>query len=302
MKILVLSGSDSPERVVSLRSGNAVADAARSAGFEVSVYDPIDGDEGLAVAVNGCDIVFPILHGVQGEDGTIQKKLDDLGKLYLGSTADISAMCFNKVKSHEALESSGILMPAYAVVTKNDVSNPLFVEPFVLKPIEGGSSVDTLIAREVSEKTIQEASKLLGLYDEMIVEELIEGRELTVAVLDTSALPVIAIVPPAEGEFDFENKYNGRTQELCPAPINLITSEKQQEAQALALQVHLTLGARHLSRTDMMLDHEGRLFVLELNTIPGLTEQSLFPKAAKAAGFDMPQLVKIFAELVQRSV
>ena len=299
MRLLILQGGDSPERVVSLRSGDAVSAAARQAGLDVATYDPIDGDNGLAEAVKSSDIVLPILHGIEGEDGTIQKKLDDLGVPYLGSTEEVSALCFDKVKSHNILEKAGINMPAFAVVTQEDLDHELFQKPYVLKPIKGGSSVDTLIVRTPNANAQNDARELLSKYDEMILEELIEGQELTVAILGDKPLPVIAIVPPADGEFDFENKYNGMTQELCPAPLELVSEQKQQEAQEIALNVHRELGARDISRTDIMMNSEGELFVLELNTIPGMTPQSLFPKAAAVAGYEMPDLVRAFVDLIQ---
>jgi D-alanine-D-alanine ligase len=130
----------------------------------------------------------------------------------------------------------------------------------------------------------------------MLLEELIDGTELTVPVLGATSLPVIEIIPPKNQEFDYENKYNGATQELCPPQH--IDTPKQQEAQRLAELIHNQVGARHLSRTDIILDREGKMWVLELNTMPGLTDQSLFPKAAQSSGMSMPQLVQRLVDLV----
>lgn len=131
-----------------------------------------------------------------------------------------------------------------------------------------------------------------------MLEELIEGTEITVPVLDGQALPVIEIVPPQDEEFDYENKYNGRTQELCP-PQN-VSRELQNQAQRLAEKVFKIMGARHLARVDMMMDKSGRIYVLEINTMPGMTDSSLFPKSAAAAGYSMPDLVSKFIDLVKR--
>ena len=300
MRILVLSGGDSPEREVSIRSGDAVLTALNEAGYETFRYDPIEGDDGLKTSVADADIVFPILHGVNGEDGVIQKKLEDLGKPFLGSTSEVSALTFDKELTHEKLEEDGILMPRRAVVSLN-VDHELFKTPFVLKPINGGSSVDTLIAHVSDAESLTTATQLLEKYDKMLLEELVVGQEITVPVVGNEALPVILIIPPEDGVFDYENKYNGKTSEICPVAESQINNKLQSEAQNLALQVHKLVGARHLSRTDMILTPDGRLFVLEINTMPGMTAQSLLPNSANVAGMDMPKLVTRFIKIVQET-
>lgn len=300
MKVLVLFGGDSPEREVSLRSGPAINEALIRAGIETILYDPIDGDEGLFRLASEVDMVFPVLHGKNGEDGVIQKKLESVGALFLGSDSKSSAVCFNKGRTHQFLEKAGITMPSFAIVTKQDMQNNLFEKPFVLKPVEGGSSLDTLVAREVSENTLNTAKEFLGKYEYMMLEELIQGQEITVPVLGGQALPVIAIVPPADGEFDYVNKYNGKSNELCPAPTELASQDVQRQAQQLAIQVHNLLDARHLSRTDIIVTPKNELYVLELNTMPGMTNQSLFPAAALVAGYTMEQLVLKLIEIVKK--
>lgn len=300
MKVLVLFGGDSPEREVSIRSGSAVNEALKNAGIETILFDPIDGDEELSRLAKEVDMIFPILHGKNCEDGVIQKKLESTGVMFLGSDSGVSAVCFDKEQTHNVLEKAGILMPSFAVVTKEDFQNPLFKKPFVLKPIDGGSSLDTLVAREVSDDNIGTAKELLSRYESMMLEELIEGQEITVPVLDDEVLPVIAIVPPLDGEFDYANKYNGKSKELCPAPLELVSAEVQEEAQKLALQVHNLLGARHLSRTDIIITSDNKLYVLELNTMPGMTNQSLFPAAAMAAGYTMEEFVMKLIDIVKK--
>lgn len=132
----------------------------------------------------------------------------------------------------------------------------------------------------------------LRRHKEMLIEELIDGAEITVGVLNNEALPVVEIIPPKDQEFDYENKYNGATQELCP-PEN-ISAGVQTRAQALAVEVHAITQCRHLSRTDMMIDADGELYVIDTNTIPGLTDQSLYPKAASAAGYSWKKLIDTF--------
>ncbi len=298
VRILILYGGDSPEREVSLRSGSAVADALRTAGYAVTMYDPKLGHNGLLVAVAAVDIVFPILHGVNGEDGVIQKELEDIGVPFLGSDSNVSRICFDKISTHRILEASGILMPSYSTVSLDNLGHELFMKPFVLKPIHGGSSLDTLIARTIDMETSEMAHRLLEKYPHMLLEELISGQEITVPILDNTTLPVIAIVPPDESEFDYENKYNGKSKEICPVPSDMVSKSLCAKASEIALQVHAILGARHLSRVDMIVDPTGKIHTLEINTMPGMTDRSLMPIAAMASGMDMPKFTTRLVDLV----
>ena len=151
-----------------------------------------------------------------------------------------------------------------------------------------------LIVRDVSAFDQQRAVELFARHESMLLEQLIEGTEITVPVLIDESLPVIEIVPPGDAEFDYENKYNGRTHELCPPQS--VSTELQEQARDLALRVHQLLDARDLSRTDIMIDSHDQLWVLEINTIPGLTDQSLLPKSAAVAGYPMPVLCKRLVE------
>lgn len=303
MRVLVLVGGDSPEREISLLSGQAVFEALLEAGHEAYKLDTLKGFDELANYVDKVDMVFPILHGLNGEDGVAQLELEKRGFTYLGSNSKSSIIAFDKIKAHEVLESHGIKMPAFAKVRLHDVkSHELFKTPYVLKPIEGGSSLDTQIVRRVSQDSIKKSEQLLHKYNEMILEELIVGKEITVPVLGDTALPVIAIIPPENEEFDYQNKYNDKTRELCPAPTDYVTEYLQHAAQEIALNVHTYLGARHLSRTDLIISESGDLYVLELNTMPGMLTQSLFPKAALCAGMSMPQLVNKFVETVKKEI
>jgi D-alanine-D-alanine ligase len=295
MKVLVLLGGVSNEREVSLRSGRAVIDALNSAGHEVSEYDPQQGMEGLAGFVGKVDCVFPILHGRGGEDGTVQAELEKLGFKYLGTDSRVSKLCYDKSAFKEILNKLSILTPKSEVVTKLSIgSSPIIRNPYVLKPVDGGSSLDAFIIRNPDSQTYD--PRIFDQYEVMLLEELIEGTEITVPILGNTALPVIEIIVPLGKEFDYENKYNGETQEVCP-PQHVDTA-KQQEVQKLVELIHNQIGARHLSRTDIIIDNEGKPWVLELNTIPGLTERSLFPKSAEVAGLNMQQLVQKFLDLV----
>jgi D-alanine-D-alanine ligase len=296
MKVLVLLGGTSNEREVSLRSGRAVVDALLAGGHEVAQYDPKDGSEGLSDFVGKIDCVFPILHGKGGEDGEIQSELEKLSFKYLGADSKVSKLCFNKVMAKKKLEELQIATPRWAVVNKETIqSSDLTKAPYILKPIEGGSSIDLQIVR--NPLTQEYDLSAFDQYEEMLLEELVEGAEITIPILGDKSLPVIEIVPPEGEEFDYENKYNGETQEICPP--RTVPEEKQLEAQKLTEKIHREFGMRHLSRTDIMIDTKGKLFTIDLNTMPGLTPQSLFPKAASVAGMNMAQLVQKFLDLVE---
>jgi D-alanine-D-alanine ligase len=298
MNVLVLLGGVSNEREVSLRSGRAVIDALKASGHTVLEYDPQQGLAGLASFVGNVDCVFPILHGQGGEDGVIQAELDKLGFKYLGSDSQVSKVCFDKSAFKKILNKLSILTPRSELVTHLSITeSTLLRRPYVLKPLDGGSSLDAFIIRDINAQTYD--PRIFDHYQLMILEELIEGNEITVPVLGDTALPVIEIIPPQGQEFSYDNKYNGATQEICPP--SHIDATKQQEAQRLTEKIHKAVGARHLSRTDMIIDPEGKIWVLELNTIPGLTEQSLLPKSASVVGMNMQQLVEKFLQLVTKN-
>ncbi len=298
MNVLVLGGGDSTERDVSIRSAKAVTEALKEAGFSVTEADPNGGDAMYENLPSGT-IVFPILHGTGGEDGKIQQVLEAHKLPYLGTTSQPSAVCFSKWRSREALQAAGLPVARGAFVTKETYpGHELTKKPHVLKVDKGGSSIGTLIVRDPTAITDQAVTTVFALGSEAVLEELVEGVEITVPILDTDALPVIEIRPPTDKEFDYENKYNGATQELCP-PVS-VDRQIQASAQALAKEVHQALGCRHLSRTDIIVRPDNSLVVLEINTMPGLTDQSLYPKSARVAGITMPELMKKFVALVQR--
>lgn len=294
MNVLVLLGGTSDEREVSLRSGKAVSEALKNNGHNVEQFDPADGIAGLSKFVGKIDGVMPILHGKGGEDGTIQTELEKLGFKYLGANSRVSKLCFDKNEFKNILNKLSILTPKGEVVNEAAyLKSELKLSPYVLKPIDGGSTIDTFIVRKPDTEKIDH--KVFDRHPKMLLEELIEGSEITVPVLGSKALPVIEIIPPEGKEFDYENKYNGATQELCP-PLN-ISQDNQLKAQTISEKVHQAAGVRHLSRTDIIIDKQNNHFVLELNTIPGLTGQSLFPKSAKVAGYTMDQLVEKFLQM-----
>jgi D-alanine-D-alanine ligase len=289
IRVLVLAGGNSPEREVSERSGASVAAALRQAGYEVTVADPADGLPKLLPALKSVDVAFPALHGAGGEDGQAQRFLEQNNIKFVGSGSQASELCFDKIVYDRLLVKHDILTPRTELVNFEEYGNsPLARRPFVLKPNDGGSSIDTIIVRDVSRQDQAAIGQAFERHPRLILQELISGVEITVAVLGDTSLPVIEILPPADQEFDYENKYNGATRELCPPEH--VSDAQQAEARQLAARIHELCGCRDLSRTDIIISPDNQLYVLETNTIPGLTDQSLLPKAAAAAGIDMPKL------------
>lgn len=292
MRVLVLEGGDSPEREISLRSAQAVVQALQQLGHQVERYDPAHGLDGLK-NYQHVDVTLPILHGPGGEDGTVQTRLEALGMPFLGSGSEASRLCMDKHATKQAIAQLGYNVPAGHVVDAQSMANASTDAPFVLKPLDSGSSVDTYIVRQ-PQATQLDFEDIFSRHATMLLEELIDGTEITVTVLGGVALPVIEIIPPVGEEFDYDNKYSGRTQELCPPQH--VTQSTQQHAQTMAEHIHRGLNLRHLSRTDMIVTDD-ELYVLEVNTIPGLTEVSLVPLAAQTAGMTMDQLIQRLVDL-----
>jgi D-alanine-D-alanine ligase len=300
--VLVLGGGTSAEREVSLHSSVAVAKALRAAGYEVREADPADiSEEQLTTLAKESDVTFPALHGTGGEDGKLQRIFEQACLPFVGADSATSALCFNKVRLKTKLVELGITTPVGEAVTLDTIwASPLVGRPFVLKPSDGGSSIDTFVVHNPTNADKHAIEAALHKYPEMLLEELIEGQEITLAVVFDEALPVIEIIPPTGGEFDYENKYNGKTTELCPPEH--ISEVVQRSAQAIALRIHKEVGIKDISRTDIMVrKSDMKLFVLETNTMPGMTEQSLVPKAAAVAGYDMRTLCgRLVDEAYQR--
>lgn len=287
-KVGVLAGGPSNEREISLRSGKAVYDALVGEGCDAILLD-IKGDICDIIGQSAIDIAFIALHGKFGEDGTIQRVLEEMGVPYTGSGVEASALALDKITSKEIFRKSGIPVPGYAVLEGKDISIASCASlgwPMVVKPQFEGSSIGlSIVGDEVSFK--KAVDKALSYGKKVLVEEYVKGRELTVGVLGNKALPVIEIVT-SQGVYDYEAKYKDPdTRYLVPAPIDEETAKLAGE---LGERSHRSLGCRSFSRVDMMLDGSGKLFVLEVNTIPGMTERSLLPKAAGASGIDFGSL------------
>jgi D-alanine-D-alanine ligase len=289
LTITVMLGGPSAEREVSLRSGAAVATALRSLGHAVHELDPQSPDWTLP---SSTDVVFLALHGTYGEDGTVQAQLEKLDVPYTGCGPEASRVAFDKVLTKRRCEVMGVPTPRFAVF--NDPRTPWptgWRPPVVLKPVRQGSSVGLQFVDRAEDFPAALAESLR--HDtEVLIEERIAGRETTVGILAGAALPVVE-VRPKQGAYDYTNKYTvGATEYLCPAPFDQPTTRRIQEA---ALGAFLAIGGRDYSRVDVMVNAGGDPFVLEVNTLPGMTETSLLPKAAAAVGIG-------YAELCQRMV
>lgn len=287
-RVGVLAGGPSSEREISLRSGRAVHNALIQEGIDAFFLDVRDNIYDI-IRSERMDVAFIALHGAFGEDGTVQRILGEAGIPYTGSGEDASRRALDKIASKEVFVKCGIPTPRYAVAEKDGFSAGDILKlglPIVVKPQFEGSSIGLTVVKE--ERGLESAlSKAFEYGPKILIEEYIAGRELTVSVLGEEALPVIEIVPK-ERVYDYKAKYTDPdTQYLVPAPI---AEAQAAQAKELAKRAHDALGCLTLSRTDMMMDGRGRIFVLEVNTIPGMTERSLLPKAAKAVGLDFNKL------------
>jgi D-alanine-D-alanine ligase len=294
-KIAVLMGGPGSEREVSIASGKAVLKALLGLGLDASAVDVTDAS---IVLPAGTDLAFNVIHGTFGEDGQLQQMLEEMGVPYTGAGVAASRRAFDKNLAKQAFLAAGVPTPRAEIV---DVSQgpalPSFPAPFVVKPPREGSSVGVSIVHDPAkaEAAMADAAKY---GNDILVEEYISGMELTVAILDDKAMPIVHIIPP-EGVYDMASKYpwlsgSQGSQYICPADLDEETTLAVQQA---ALAAHRSLNIEVYSRVDVLLDAQNRPFVLEANTIPGMTETSLLPKSAAAAGIPFPELCKMIAEL-----
>jgi D-alanine-D-alanine ligase len=299
-RITVLRGGPSAERQISLASGQAVAEALRRRGYQV--FESDIGPDDLGALDVPADVIFPALHGPFGEDGQLQRLMEERGKRFVGSGSAASALAMDKVASKRRVASCGIRTPAFQV-WRGESEGRLVLEdrgtlpvppgalpdpPVVVKPPDQGSSVATFIVHELEqlEPTIRE---VVGRFGRALVERYVAGDELTVGIVGEQTLPPIC-VRPRRKFYDYEAKYfDDETEYLFDAghPPELL-----REVQELSWQVFESLGCRHLARVDWIADPQGRLWFLELNTIPGFTSHSLVPKAAARVGISFDELVE----------
>ena len=330
MKIVVLGGGISTERHVALVTGTSVCKALRERGHKAifvdmflgledyhgkleDAFDAPDGFCGKVASRLGKDVlaicaladcVFLGLHGADGEDGKIQAALDLLGVPYTGSDYLGSAMAMDKAVAKRIMDSNGIRTPAWRELRYTEADIPRLCGelpvPCAIKVVNGGSSIGVQLP-DTREELSSALRDVLRYGDRVVVEEKIYGREMTVPVLGESALCPIEIVPPEGSSFDYVAKYqsgSAAAAEICPAPIG---EEETKLLQETALKFHRALGLAVYSRTDFILDGEGRAWCLEVNTLPGMTPASLIPKAAAVAGMSYGELCEKIVELSLRA-
>ncbi|HEU5313617.1 MAG TPA: D-alanine--D-alanine ligase [Candidatus Udaeobacter sp.] len=280
-KIAVLMGGPGSERDVSLATGRGVSKALRSLGAEVVDVDVHDENFALPKDV---DLAFITIHGTFGEDGQLQKILEERGVPYTGDAVEASRTAFDKILSKEKFREHKVVTPEWEVI---EVGNrPTISIPLVVKPARQGSTVGVVIVKNASE--LDSAMAEAGKYDrKLLIEKFVPGRELTIGVLGDQALPILEIIPKG-GFYDFTNKYpflnpqaGGGAEHVCPAKID---PNKTKQIQEQALRAFRALGLVVYGRVDVLLSDSGDPFVLEVNNIPGMTEASLLPEAAAAAG------------------
>jgi D-alanine-D-alanine ligase len=286
-RVAVVMGGDGAERSVSLDSGRNVLEALRARGVDAH---PVDGITALLDAIRGGHFarVFNILHGRGGEDGVLQGALEALGIPYTGSGVLGSALSMDKIRTKQVWIANDLPTPDYAVYRPGDDAAALIADlglPVVVKPAHEGSSVG--VSRVRSPAELSAALELAARHDrELLIERLVDGAELTVAILDDVALPSIRIIPAGE-YYDWHAKYVADdTQYLCPG----LDGDAEAEIRALALTAFRAVGCSGWGRVDLMRDRDGRPWLLEVNTTPGMTSHSLVPKAAAAVGIDFPTL------------
>jgi len=297
MKVAVLCGGNSAEREISRRSGRNVFAALQRKGWDVDLLE-IESFDGLPQRLKPYSAVFNILHGGAGEDGTVQLLLELMGKAYVGSGPLASALAMDKVEAKKAFQGKNLPTPPWALYQGGDAQSFLAQAkelgfPLVLKPRREGSSVGVRIIRDEAElwENIQE---MIKEFPEFFAEKYVPGREITAAILDQGEGPkVLPLVElrPKRAFFDWVAKYTpGECEILCPAPL---APEEEKRAKDVALEAYLLLGCRDFARVDMRLDESGVPYLLEVNTLPGMTELSLFPRAAAAAGIPYDDLVDL---------
>jgi D-alanine-D-alanine ligase len=291
-KIAVLCGGPSSEREVSLRSGSAVANALRLLGADAFEIDVRDGKFRLPT---GTELAFNALHGTFGEDGTIQAILDEKGIPYTGEGEAGSRLAFDKIESKRRFVDCGVPTAPYVTLEKGEIPNlPL---PYVVKVPCQGSSVGVYLVKAMPERD-PALEKAFAQSDIILVEAFVGGRELTVGVMGENVLPIIEIRPRG-GFYSYENKYTwtnrgGAAEHECPARLN---RREKALVESAALAAHRSLELEIYSRVDVILDANREPQVLEVNTIPGMTETSLLPEAAAAAGISMSQLCEFIVQL-----
>lgn len=297
MKILIVTGGTTSERAISLLSAKQVKKGLEENNHQVKLFDL---KKGLLTQnlVKNFDVIFPLIHGKEGEDGSLYKAIIKLKKPYVGCKPESSKIALDKILLNKLCDENKIPKPKWRIV-KNIADIKKFGFPSVLKATSGGSSKEVIILNSAKDLNKALVKKILSLKDRFLVEKFLPGIEITVGILFNKALPVIEIVPPKKGWFDYKNKYSGESQEIIGAPS--LNEQTKKQSQQIALEINRKLNLFPYSRTDFIVV-DNIPYVLEINPPcgVGLTTQSLLPKAAKAANYTfskaLDQMVKIAYE------
>ncbi|PLX46863.1 MAG: D-alanine--D-alanine ligase [Desulfobulbaceae bacterium] len=303
IRLALIAGGKSGERQVSLTGAKGVLAALDSSKYEVRQYDPATDLARLAADADQLDVAFILLHGLLGEDGTMQGTLDLLGIPYQGAGVLGSALAMDKNLAKKLYQDAGLKVAPWQMADRADIDDPAALAarvtmPVVIKPVRQGSSLGMSIAHN-EEELAAGLAQAFQYDEEVMVEEFIRGREITCGVLgnrELTALPLVEIIPGEEYPFfDYQAKYEpGASREVCPAELDAETTKRAQE---YGLVAHRALKLKGYSRTDMILSEDGDIYVIETNTIPGMTPTSLMPQAAKAHGLDFPRFIDRLIEL-----
>lgn len=305
LKIVVVCGGISSEREVSLRSGKAVLESLQRSGYSRASLFDLNSDNLVDLLRTPMDLAFLALHGKGGEDGCIQGALELAGIPYTGSSVEASAICMNKIKTKEILAQAGIPTPKFTTVYAQDVTDPQITAkrlieqiglPMVLKSPREGSSIGVLIVKQEQE-IISAMQEIFSMGELLLAEEFVSGVELTLPILgnaDPRTLPVVEIT--SENEFyDYEAKYTkGMCHHLIPARI---PEAIQADIATLGKKAYRLLGCQGLSRIDFILNAQGNPMLIEVNTLPGMTEMSLFPDSARYVGISFEELTDKIVQL-----
>ncbi len=313
-RVGVLRGGPSSEHEVSIKTGGSVLKHLPEEYNAIDIYIDREGVwhmHGIPFDPKDLhskvDVVFNALHGEFGEDGKVQKILETFKIPFTGSGSLASALGMSKPLAKKLFIQHGLKTPYAIVLKKEDYNEEVarhifhtFPMPAVIKPTIGGSSVATFIAKTLVELK-ESLDKAFEQTEEVIIEEYIKGKEATAGVLENfrgqkiyPLLPIEIIPPPSAGFFSLDVKYNGETQELCPGNF---TKEESEALQKMAIIAHKAIGAKHYSRSDFIIHPKRGIYILEINTLPGLTDQSLIPKSVSAVGSSFKELLKHLVEL-----
>lgn len=288
MKILIVTGGSFGEREISLISAGNVAQALEELGHSISFFDLANDLNLLNKRAKEVDLVFPIIHGKEGEGGSLQESLEKLKIKFVGSESKACKIGWDKFDFKNFCQKYSIKTPRWFKINKKNFGKFIFRIPFVVKPSDSGSSLDVYLVKSKTDLKNIDFKKLFRKYKNLMIEEYINGVEVTVGILGKKILPVIEIKLSKGELFDFKNKYNGKTEEILNAPS--LNESQREKVKEIAFLIYSLLGCRHYLRVDFILNKNG-IYALEVNTIPGLTKESLFPKAAKADGLSFKQMI-----------